>query len=244
MLKTHYQDDTTETCFRRSADAQIILPLPLTAGVGTKGRPVVAAAGNRDGCSPWAASDWNKSSTKERVMVTGGPWDQPQEGELWGQFHIVQKHSINFQARHKPKKLQQNMKTVLNWCCFSNWTETTLKYKKNSTVTNYTPRITLVMLMKEKSDIDGALHKLHTTRLPDEWHLRLCHYKQIWVVKTAWISPGLADKGPQSLILHRHYLLPDDSTETATWSVLSRTTTHFKRPHYCTQSAPLYPRAC
>lgn len=244
MLKTHYQDDTTETFQEicRFPDS----PTPAShCRCGKQAETCSGGCRKQRRLQPLSCIRLEQvKSTKECVMVTGGPWDQPREGELWGQFHIVQNHYINFQIRHKPKKLQQNMKTVLNWCCLSKWTETTLKYKKKPTVTNYTLTIILAMLMKEKSNIYGALHKLHTNRLPDEWHLKLCHYKQTQVVKAVWTSPGLADTGPQSLKLHRHYLLPDNSKETATRSVLSRTTPHFKRPHYCTLCAPLYSRAC
>lgn len=110
-------------------------------------------------------------------------------------------------------------------------------------MTNYTPIITLVTLMKGKSNVYSGLHKLHTIRLPDEWHLRLCRYGHTKVVKDSQIGPGLADKGPRSLVLHRHYLIPHDSTEAATRSALSRTTTYFKRPHYCTQSALFIPQS-
>lgn len=51
MSKARYQYDTILFCFRRSADSQRVLPLPLTTGKETKLRPVEVAAGNGNGCS-------------------------------------------------------------------------------------------------------------------------------------------------------------------------------------------------
>lgn len=51
MLKEHHQYDTLVFRFRRSADSQIVLHLPLTTGAEAKLRPVEVATRNGNGCS-------------------------------------------------------------------------------------------------------------------------------------------------------------------------------------------------
>lgn len=117
-IKPHYLYDTTVFWSRTSADSQVVLPLHLTTGLESGLSAVEAAAENGNGCSLWFASDWNKAGGQKSVLWSQGkPYDRPQEGEQQGQFHMV--YEVNFQNRHKSKKLWQNIHLVWNWCCLS-----------------------------------------------------------------------------------------------------------------------------
>lgn len=83
----------------------------------------------------------------------------------------------------------------------------------------------------------GALPKLHTMKLPDEWHLRLCHNGHAKVVKASQISPGLADKGSCGLVLHRHWYLMVQQKQQ------HRVSFPELRSHYCIQSALFIPKS-
>lgn len=121
-------------------------------------------------------------------------------------------------------------------------------------MTDYTPIITLVKLMKEKRNIYVASHELHTIRVPDKWHpdsVTMC--TQRWQNKgisnpsrtgrQRSPSPGAAQRlvaADPTQKQHTSSLLatacpPPEKT------VLSRTIIYFSRPHYRIQSVFFLP---
>lgn len=189
MLKAHHQNDTTVVCFKQ------LCRFPDSPTPASHYRHRDQAETCRGGCRKWKwlqplSCIWQKQikSTEVCAVIAGR---RPKTGHRRGNSTDTLPYYKNVMQTSR-SDTGKCSNTCMSWIdvafLLNNLTESPLIQIQTTTVTNYSSIIILVTLMKEKSDIYGALHKAHTIKLADEWDPKLCHYGHTKIVKASQIQ--------------------------------------------------------